>query len=417
MNEYNAIYVKNTCSSDFIGEKIQSNSDSLLWLELGGSLKRKCKNYNISNDYFDRAENYYKERVDLKGVGENLSDIFFTTLVNQNVKEYNGNIFEAIMINVYKGLNFMSLGKKELARVEFNRALDRQRRARLEFKKQIEKKKKEIEKEEIFVKRAHSLDFLNEKYRQDLFRDFQAYPDFVNPFATYMAGLFFLLDNDYVKAADVLKESLAMEPTKKFLADDYRLAIDWLRKGQGEKKYIWLIYENGKVLEQVEFKINMPVFLASNKVMYSGIALPTLKENSASYSFLSLNDKNTELIADMDRIVKTEFQNKLPFIIMKSVTQAIAKIVIESQMSSRSELLGIGLSLYNIMTNRADVRSWVSLPKNFQAVRVENTGKGATIKTDGGEVLKHLDVPKDKNIVLFFSSSVPNFYVVHTILF
>ena len=70
----------------------------------------------------------------------------------------------------------------------------------------------------------------------------------------------------------------------------------------------------------------------------------------------------------MDRIVKIEFKNKLPLVLLKTITQTITKAVIEASMSSKDELLGIGAELYNILTSRADVRSWVSLPKNFQTL-------------------------------------------------
>ena len=56
-------------------------------------------------------------------------------LVNENVKTYRGNIYEGVLFNYYKALNAMELGDYALARVEFNRANDRQRRAKEYFKK------------------------------------------------------------------------------------------------------------------------------------------------------------------------------------------------------------------------------------------------------------------------------------------
>ncbi len=421
LSEYNFVYIQNNCSSVFIEKMIDSGSDLLLWSELGGSLKRKCKDYEASNHYFDRAEKYYKEEVDLENFGEKTLKSVGTILTNENLTDYHGNVFEAIMVNTYKGLNFMSLGKQDLARVEFNRALDRQRRAKLLFKSQIERKQKELEEKEreknSLADREKTFDFVKESYERGLFYNFQAYPDFVNPFTTYMAALFALSSNDYEKARYLFRESMAMDPENEFITDDFQLADKWMRAGQGEKKYIWLIYENGKNLRKDEVRIDIPVFLVSDKVFYAQIVLPTLREQPDSYTFLTLNANRTRMIADMDRIVKTEFKNKLPLVLLKAVTQTITKAVIEASMSSKDELLGIGAELYNILTSRADVRSWVSLPKNFQAVRVENTGKGAIIQTDTKEVLESIDIAKDKNVILYLSSSVPGFYVLHTILF
>ena len=43
LSEYNFVYIQNNYSSVFIEKMIDSGSDLLLWSELGGSLKRKCK--------------------------------------------------------------------------------------------------------------------------------------------------------------------------------------------------------------------------------------------------------------------------------------------------------------------------------------------------------------------------------------
>ena len=51
------------------------------------------------------------------------------------------------MVNVYKGLNFMSLGDFANARVEFNRALIRQDMAKDYFAAQIAAAKEELEKQ------------------------------------------------------------------------------------------------------------------------------------------------------------------------------------------------------------------------------------------------------------------------------
>ncbi len=420
LQEYNTLYSENDCSSEFIEDRINSNDNILLWSELGGSLKRKCKDYNKSNTYFDGAEKCYKEEVDLENAGEKAAKAVGTTLTNENIVDYKGNVFEAIMVNTYKGLNFMSLGKPDLARVEFNRALDRQRRAKLKFKNEIKKKQKEIEEKEEGKKgladRKKSIDFVKEKYAQGLFKNFQAYPDFINPFTTYMAGLFYLSNKDYKKARDLFKESVAMDPKNKVIASDFRLANELSKSGKSKKKYIWLVYENGKAMQKEEFRVDLPVFLVSSEVMYTGIALPTLEEGAASYRFLKLNDKGTKIVSDMDRVVKTEFKNKLPGIITKAVIRTVTKTVIQAQVAKRNQVAGIGVGAYNFLTNKADVRSWVSLPKNFQSVRVKNEGT-ATIKTDSGEILESIDVPKDKNAILYISSSIPGYFVVHKILF
>jgi hypothetical protein len=119
----------------------------------------------------------------------------------------------------------------DLARVEFNRALDRQRRAKEKFNEEIRKLQAELEKDQendlekdqenglendqeknsfskSNVENPETQELLAQKY-PNLY-NFEAYPDFVNPFATYLAGVFFNLVRDHAKAVDLLKESYGM---------------------------------------------------------------------------------------------------------------------------------------------------------------------------------------------------------------
>ena len=52
---------------------------------------------------------------------------------------------------------------------------------------------------------------------------FEAYPDFVNPFTTYMAGVFFNLVGDPTKAVTFLKESTGMVRENEYIAEDLAL--------------------------------------------------------------------------------------------------------------------------------------------------------------------------------------------------
>lgn len=89
----------------------------------------------------------------------------------------------------------MSVGDFKNARVEFNRALDRQRRAKDTFKKEIDKKiislKKQDENLTKIALDSKSVKTVTDVYDKGIFLNFKAYPDFVNPFATYMSALFF----------------------------------------------------------------------------------------------------------------------------------------------------------------------------------------------------------------------------------
>lgn len=421
LNTYDKIYNTKSCDDVFIDEKANSYLDLLMWYELAGSLKRNCLDYNASNYYFDKAEELYKSDVDLENIALKSVKVVGSTLLNDNVDSYRGNIYESIMVNTYKGLNFMSIGDFNNARVEFNRALDRQRRAKDEFAKNIEDEIQKLSQNDqnitTIAKNKQTQDFVFNEYNSLIFSDFVAYPDFINPFVTYMAGLFFLADKDYKKAHEMFKESLAMQPKNSFLKSEFKLTKTLLKNDKKSQKYIWLIYENGKVLRKDEFRLDVPLFIFTQKVPYIGVAFPILKDMSASYEFLNLEDKSTVEIANMDRVIKTEFKTKLPFIITKTLIRTILKSLASGIAMNENELLGYGVAIFNALTNKADLRSWTSLPKNFQAIRVVNLGKNIDIKTPDGELIESFVANKDKNAIIYINSPIKGSHIIHKIFF
>ncbi|ASM37768.1 MAG: hypothetical protein SPI03_01135 [Campylobacter sputorum] len=420
LNQYNTIYNTKSCDDTFIDEKSNSNLDLLMWYELNGSMKRNCLDYNASNYYFDKAEELYKSDVDLENSALKLAKTIGTTFLNDNMDSYRGNIYESIMVNVYKGLNFMSIDKFGDARVEFNRALDRQRRAKDEFSKEIEEEIAKLEKEDSnatkIATNKETQNVVYDAYNKSIFADFVTYPDFINPFATYMAGLFFIADKDYKKANEMFKESLAMQPQNIFLKSEFKLSQELL-VGKNHKKYIWLIYENGKSATKDEFRLDIPLFIVTDKVPYVGIALPTIKDGINSYEYLTIDGETSSEISNIDRVIKTEFKTKLPFIVTKSLIRTTIKTLAAYASMDQNTYAGIGVGIFNLITNKADVRSWVSLPKNFQAARVINLGKSVDIKNSQGGIIESLSIPDDKNAIIYVNSPIQGSFSIHKIIF
>ena len=66
--------------------------------------------------------------------------------VNDTTSPYIGTQYDGVMANTYKAIDYLALGDNEGARVEFNRAIDRQRRAKAYYAELIEKNREAIEK-------------------------------------------------------------------------------------------------------------------------------------------------------------------------------------------------------------------------------------------------------------------------------
>jgi len=131
-----------------IAQDLKKNQkDDLLWYLDAGSIERFAKDYNASTFFFDKSEEKIKQYDKEVLAGKIMANIG-AVMTNDTFMDYRPKIYEGILVNTYKGMNFLNENDFSNARVEFNRALERQRRAKEFFAKEISQEKKKIEEEE-----------------------------------------------------------------------------------------------------------------------------------------------------------------------------------------------------------------------------------------------------------------------------
>ncbi len=392
--------------------KDKPSGEDLLWTLQLGSIERMRHNYEKSSEYFDKAEDmlkFFDEQF-------NAGDVVLTTAVNDNALPYKGEEYDGIMVNTYKALNFMMTGKQDLARVEFNRAMDRQRRAKEVFVNEIVKLNEEIEagqKKNNFTKsnieNPQTREIIRKSY-PDL-SNFKAYPDFVNPFATYMAGVYFNLTDDPSKAVDLLKESYGMVEGNSYLADDLA-CTESILSGKGRLgNTVWLIFENGLGAVKDEVRIDIPLFVVTKEVRYFGIALPKLRYRPAAYSYLTAESGGkgyqTQVVADIDRVIHTEFDKDFGAILTRAIISASAKAVAQYALqnsnnnSSDGQWAAIAMAVYSAMTTAADVRIWTALPKDFQVARFAMPADNRVRILADNRIIQEIELPDCNNAIIY----------------
>ncbi len=377
--------------------------DDLLWALQRGMVERQRQNYEASNTWFDRAEGM----IQYFDYDSGTLDVVGSTLVNENVLPYRGAAYDGIMVNTYKALNYMALGDDDSARVEFNRAMERQRRARERFAKEIAQQQKELDKK----KTNRSVDYdktLDSENTQSVIRskysslyNFEAYPDFVNPFSTYLGGVFFAMTADPDKAVDLLKESAGMVVDNETVMQDFADVDRWLDSGRSLQPAVWVIYENGLGPVKEEFRVDLPLYLVSKDVYYAGIALPKITPRSQATSKLQVQDQNdwvdSEVISEMDRVIQTEFAKVFPGILARALVSAAARVVVQEALTDRgsteAQLMGFAASIYSYATTAADLRMWTGLPKDFQVARVPMPEDGLLNIRLAGDAPRDLEIP------------------------
>jgi hypothetical protein len=402
-----------------------TNESSLLQSLQAASALRYANQYEKSSALLDECEEIIKQHNEKIFAANAVSNIG-AVLVNDTVLAYRAQEYDGVMLNTYKALNFWQDGKTDMARIEFNRALDRQRRAKERFAAEIAKLKKDLEKEQqkqnanapqknkqglpsINLEKAANnpeIDsILKEKY-SNLY-EFKTYPDFINPFTTYLAGLFFMAEKDFSKASTLLKEAYGMLENNPVVQDDFARLEGVVCDNEEKGIHTWVIFENGLGPEKEEFRVDLPILLFTDKVKYTGIALPKLKLRQEAYSHLTVNNGQNELgrtcsLASMDRVIQTEFKKRYQAVVIRAVTSTVLKTAGQYMAQKQfGDLGGFAMAIYQGATTSADIRIWSALPKEFQIAKVKTPGCGAiTLTTPAGENYD-VSVPNDRNSLVY----------------
>lgn len=410
---YTQTILSNSCSDSFF-EKEKKKIDNLedpIYVGINvASIARYCNKFELSNEIFDKTEDAYKFDVDLKDGASKTLKAIGTTLTNDSLADYDGTLYERIMLNIYKGLNFMSLRDFENARVEFNRALYRQDRAKEYFAKDIAELRKEFDEQKQNKKDIESgIDKVSSQY-EHLLREFKTSQNFINPYATYISSVFFFLERDYSKAADLFKEIAVTYSNNAEIKKEFNVFNQYANSSSPEKlkKYIFVVYENGLGAGLYEMSFTIP-YSFNDSIITTSFALPVLKARPSSFHYIKAGDKRTVEVANFDDIIATEFKILLPAKIFKAIVSSISKTAVNMVVSNNAGgWAALASSIINSATTRADVRYWSSLPKNAQVLMVENNGYIELTDNMGGLLYKNDNIDKSKNTLLILRSFSTN---------
>jgi len=367
-------------------KEVELDEANLLPTLYAGNSFLYAKDYAESLKHLNESEAIIKFHHEETLAGST-ADYVAQLLLNDAALDYHATITDAIMVNTYKALSNMTLSRFTDARVELNRAIDRQRRAKNTYAELISKqneaisdKRKEAQEKgtqkEGFAKTLNNPaidEIVNKNYSS--LRHFEAYPEFINPFTTYLAGLFFALEGDYTKSSSLLKEVHGMMPKNEVVKSDFDMVEGALSGNMINNNHVWVIYENGLGPIKSQYKIDIPLFAISDEVLYTGIALPKLDlRNKATpdMSILSNGEiiAKTSVVGDMDRVIMTEFDYSYKDIVIRAVFSAILKTYVQYEAKNQNSYLGIATAIFQAGTTRTDTRVWNTIPKDFQIAKV-----------------------------------------------
>lgn len=360
------------------------------------------------------------------------SKVVGEVIMNREFMNYEPRTSDTVLINMYKAYSLMGMGKIDKARVEFNRTMERQRRAVEEYKDEIRELNHEAKQQQAKKRKEREAERDDDAPELDITRITQAatssvhdnmpqiskwsgYGDFVNPYATYLSGLFFCVNgevaSDYTKCNTMLKRVSGMAPDNPYVAHDVAMSqalVEGKATESTTKPTVWVLFENGLAPKVDEFRLDLPLFIFDSHGAVSTIsfAMPILetRDEALPYIFVTNGTKlyRSELLCNFDSVMQAEYKALLPITISKAVastaTKALAQVIAQQ---SGGELAGLAAGLFTSIMTQADTRSWLSLPKNIQLVRVPKPKNNTLqIKAPNGTTIANILLPDSANALV-----------------
>jgi uncharacterized protein len=321
--------------------------------------------------------------------------------------QYEAKTYDGAMVNAYKAIAAMHAGQSDLARTELFRSEDRQRRAEEEFQAELSKaQSREGGQKDFDLQSALKSAQADPAYTtamKDMDR-YAGYKPFINPFTTYLAGLYLLntRDSNHDKALFDFRYVRGIVGPSPLLNSDIALAE---KAGKFTPK-TWVIFENGQGSTLVQYNITFPVPIFGHRsgVSVATVALPRLQENAPAAGGLLVGDRGerTTVVGNFDYVMRSEFKRRYPSILRNAVLEAALKVALQNV--AAQEKSGLALIAATVVSNVsfADVRSWTALPKNFQAARIDTPKDGIVrLRTDAGADLGSAKVPTDVSSIVY----------------
>ena len=388
-----------------------------------GMWKQSFQTFNVASELMIWKSN---TKVTPKGVLNTAA----TTLTNDTFAPYAGKIFQGGMIDYYQAMNALMLGKEADPRPEFNRVVERQDNAVMqlaEFTKSSNESIKELGEEKGAESSQKSLQDIKSKLA-DGTKDIPTgltKAKIRNASADFMAAVFRAtsdaVDRDErEKSVDSFKSAQTAAATKGGAATVANLGRD-IQKGKGKiKNKVIVVYEDGTGPGFTEFRIDLPLFLVSDKVTYTGIALPKFELGKPALGGLKIGTKNepTVVMTNMNDLAGLEFEAAYNGIVAKAVISTIIKTAAQYAANSAIDkqagnsvlgsVLKLGTGAAQAALTKADTRSWMNLPNTIQIGYLERPADGALsiIAVDGREVGK-IQLQNSPNNLIVVKASGP----------
>lgn len=376
-------------------EKKAGSGDRILYLAERGRINQLAGDYAASKADFERVLAAWRENDDkakLSATGTAAQGAALMT--NDNAIPYKGYGYERVLVHLFQAYNYLGLGDAEGAQVELRNAQQLQRQLELEYAGELAAAEGEATGKDVdlgsFDSHFAGMDTITGPLRNS----------FQNGYSFYFAASVWEALGEFNDALVDYKKTLELSPRNEQLQADVLRAdrrADGLSRVTPGTGTVVVLYEQGFVPAKLPvslpiptfdggiFAISFPVYDASTYVPPTPLTVTAADGSRA----------RTALLSDTSALAVKALREQVPAMLVRQVLRARAKYEFQKKMGEQA---GIGgqffANIYNLVSEQADLRSWLTLPANAQGTRLELPAGPQRLEAaaDGGSLGIEVDV-------------------------
>ena len=401
---------------------LEYDEENLLTSLHVGTALRAAGRFQASQQAFDRAEEQLLWKSDEIASVEDLIEAGFTLVGNDLMQSYQGTIYDGVLVNTFKAMNAAAANDAERARVELNRADQRQANAIDQLAVKIRalgaqdaETKQQGAEHQAAVDRS-----LGEVMDPDgdiakrlaAVQGLGEYRDLRNPFTDWLHGAFRLATGEPNRASDLFRNAAVLDGRQNahVLADlvEAEQAANSTGTGNGR---VWIVHEDGTGPKFEEFKLVYPVY-TPNGLLTAAIALPEFVPGRPTVGRLRVQaggqEQLTEVLLSVDRYAATEFRAGYDAVVAKAVASSVIRVILQGVVQNEMKdqgtvglLVGLLAPVVSAATTQADTRSWTALPHSVGIASMGRPADGRlTITTLGGGAVADIALPPGRFVLV-----------------
>lgn len=388
-----------------------SGTDRVLFLQERGRLRALLGDRDGSIADFQEASDLFEEERMRPPLSLSMGFFSSTSLATNDLAlPYPGYPYEKLMVHNYQALNYLKNGDWQRARIELNRADVEQSFAADQNRLLVERTQRQLREQSLDPTRLdHSL----REHQANFARIAESETSsFLNAFTYFLSGNLFEIMREWDRAVIDYRKALEIQPGNPVLREALVHAQS-RRDGHGEGKTgegrVVVVYSDGLVAARSSLHIP---FIYDTSILQ--VVMPYYSDRSiAPPQPLRMRTGGellgeTRVITNVNAMAVHALKERYTAIFIRQIMRMIVKRRVQREAEEVSPFAGFIANVFNVITDKADQRSWLTLPGYMQI---------ATLTLPEGEhrLLYGTSMLSEQSVKLKIESGTTQFLIIDRI--